>query len=249
MAPSPEQAGSASGKLARSLTINAGALVICRYVFSGFEIHGFVAYLSAAAAIELPTIVWLIAIHFWGRNMFKDRMVERSTGTMRIWMAAFLGLTIVIPLVLATTAPGVALAAGITSLKITSVWTFVGASAITAVPTICLGASQPLKFVWTFVGSFAPEDQRAKSEESMRALRESRGALGPALRSSILRWCAAHRPVVRWTERCLPVVALIVGTVTVGLWFGGVLAVLVFRLPAAILWALVRSHRKSLARG
>lgn len=245
MALSAEQTADASGKWARSLTINAAALVISRYVFSGFEIHGVLTYLAAAAAIELPTIAWLLVALVWMSWDLSKSALEPYVAVRLIWVTVLLMLSIGIPLVLATAAPGLAVAASITSLKITGWWTFVGASAITAALTIGLGQSRPLKSASRFVKGFAPEEQRAKSEESNRAFRESRRAVGPALRDSFLSWWITHRQGIRWTERGLRVGAMIVGTVTVGLWFGFVLGVAVWLLPAAILWPLVRSHKKS----
>ena len=151
---------------------------------------------------------------------------------MRIWAAAFITLTFVIPLALATTAPGLALAAWMTPLKIMGAWTFIGASAITVTLTICFGASRPLIFVWDFVGSFAPEEDRRKSDEANRAFRESRRELGDALGEGLLHSWSTHRAAINWVERCLRVAAMITGTVRSGFWFGVVLAVIVWLLPA-----------------
>jgi hypothetical protein len=244
VALSPERVGGSSGKLARAVAVNAAALVICGYLFSGFEIHGFVAYLAAAAAIELPTIVWLIAVHFWGENMFKGQIVGWSVGAMRIWVAAFMTLTIVIPLALATAAPGLALSAWITALNITGVWTFIGASAITATLTIALGPSRPLKFVSKFVTSFTPEEQRRKSDEANREFRESRGEAGRALRDLVLGVWSVYQVAIGWTLRALRVAALIAGFATGHIAFGLVVALILWLVPAAILRLLVRSSRE-----
>ena len=91
--------------------------------------------------------------------MFNGRSVHWPLAARKIWRAALVMLMLVVPLALATTAPGIAVAAWLTSLKITQVWTFVGASSMTAALTIGLGPSRPLKFVWRFVTGFArPRD-------------------------------------------------------------------------------------------
>jgi hypothetical protein len=243
VASSPERPGGSSAKLARAVAVNAAALIICSYVFSGFEIPSLVAYLAAAASIELPTIVWLIAVHFWVANMFEGQIVRWPIGARRIWVAAFQTLFIAIPLVLATSAPGLAFAAWITSLNITGVWTFIGASAITAALTIALGASTPLKFISKFLSSFGTDEQRLKSEEADRAFREAARDLGPALRDALLHWWYVHRTAIRWTLRALRIAALIAGTVTVGVVFGLGLALIVWLVPEATLRLLLRSKR------
>jgi hypothetical protein len=230
-AGSADRAAESSALWARSVAVNLLALFLCRLLLGGFEIHGVEAYAFAAVGIELPTALWWLALHFWHSEAFSQPLVMRARASAGMWTAGVIALTLVVPLALATCAPGLLVADWISSLDINGFWTYVAASAITAGLTIAFRQSRPLRFVLRYLDSPASEQQRAKSKESNRAFRDS-----------ILQWWYTHRKGIRWAERCMRVGAVIAGTVAVGLWFGLVLGVAVWLLPAAILWPLVRSR-------
>jgi hypothetical protein len=180
--PVGETIGRAGGRWSYTLTINAAALVACRFLFSGFEIHGVLTYLAAAAALELPTIVWLLAAHPWKQTMlFNQRWTAWPLAAQRRWLRTWLVVYIAIPFALSTTAPGLAVAAWITSLTITNIWTFIGASAITAAVTISLGPSPARNSVWRLWRSFGREQQGTPAKRG-----PARRLLGQVIGLSVL---------------------------------------------------------------
>lgn len=151
MALSAERIGGEAGLWTRSLVINVVAVVVCRYLFGGFEIHGVATYLVAALGIEAPTVAWWLAVQLFLAKGFDDRLVDSSFFVRLIWIALLLGLTIAIPVALATSAPGLVFAAWISSLTIKNASTYVGACAVTSALTIGLRSSRPLKFTRAFM--------------------------------------------------------------------------------------------------
>lgn len=151
VALSAERIGGEAGLWTRSLVINVVAVVVCRYLFGGFEIHGVATYLVAALGIEAPTVAWWLAVQLFLAKGFDDRLVDSSFFVRLIWIALLLGLTIAIPVALATSAPGLVFAAWISSLTIKNASTYVGACAVTSALTIGLRSSRPLKFTRAFM--------------------------------------------------------------------------------------------------
>ena len=123
----------------------------CRYLLGGFEIHGVAAYLVAAVGIELPTVVWWLAVQLLLAKGFDERFIDSPFVLRLVWIAAVFALALAVPIALATSAPGLAVAAWISSLQITGAATFVGACAITSLLTIGLRQSRPLRFARAFL--------------------------------------------------------------------------------------------------
>jgi hypothetical protein len=146
-----ERIGGEAGLWTRSLVLNLVAVVACRYLFGGFEIHGVAAYLVAALGIEVPTVAWWLAVQLFLAKRFDERLADSSFFARLIWITLLLGLTIVIPVALATSAPGLGFAAWISSLTIKNASTYVGACAVTSALTIALRSSRPLKFTRGFL--------------------------------------------------------------------------------------------------
>lgn len=138
---------------ARSLVINLGALVLCRYLLTGFEIHGVWGYILAAVGLEVPTIAWLLLIRVWHTTAFAgdDLPLGEFLVARLVFVAMLVALTVVIPLVLATSAPGLVFAVWISPLKIAHVSTFVLACLVISGLTIVLRQSRPLRFIRAFV--------------------------------------------------------------------------------------------------
>ena len=153
MAPAPtgERIAHAAGLWSRSLAIDVAALAACRYLLGGFEIHGVAAYLVAAVGIELPTVVWWLAVQLLLAKGFDERFIDSPFVLRLVWIAAVFALALAVPIALATSAPGLAVAAWISSLQITGAATFVGACAITSLLTIGLRQSRPLRFARAFL--------------------------------------------------------------------------------------------------
>lgn len=158
VALSAERIAGEAGLWTRCLVIDLLALAACRYLFGGFEIHGVATYLVAALGIEVPTVAWWLAVQLFAVKGFDERFVDRPLFVRHVWMALLLGLTFAIPLLLATSAPGLAVAAWISSLTIKNAATFVGACAVTSALTIGLRSSRPLRFARAFLrGPGQPE--------------------------------------------------------------------------------------------
>jgi hypothetical protein len=142
---------------ARSLAINVVALVACSVLLDNVEIHAVWAYALAAVGIELPTLLWWLAIRFWQARAFSDSVALDFYVGRLAWVAVLLALTFVVPLALATSVPGLLVAEWISPLKIHGFWTYVAASAITAALTVALRQSRPLKYMAGFLRGEARE--------------------------------------------------------------------------------------------
>ncbi len=146
-----DRAAFSSGLWARSLAINLLALAACRFLLDGFEIHGVWAYALAAVGIELPTLLWWLAIRLWQAKAFSDLVADASYVGRLAWTALLVALTFVVPLALATSVPGLLVAEWISPLAISGSWTYVAACAITTALTIAFRQSRPLKFMLGFL--------------------------------------------------------------------------------------------------
>jgi hypothetical protein len=136
---------------ARSLAINLIALAACRFLLNSFEIRGVWAYALAAVGIELPTLLWWLAIQLWQAKAFSDSVADASYVGRLAWVAVFVALTFVVPLALATSVPGLLVAEWISPLTISGLWTYGAACAITTALTIAFRQSRPLKFMLGFL--------------------------------------------------------------------------------------------------
>jgi hypothetical protein len=110
-----------------------------------------VCYALAAVGIELPTLLWWLAIQLWQAKAFTDSVADASYVGRLAWVAVLVALTFVVPLALATSVPGLLVAEWISPLTITGFWTYVAACAITTALTIAFRQSRPLKFVLRFL--------------------------------------------------------------------------------------------------
>ncbi len=175
----------AAGKWSYVLSINAAALIASRFLFSGFEIHGVLAFIAAAAAIELPTIAWLLAAHLWTEIALKPAWAARPSVARTVWLRTSLIAYVAVALALTTAAPGLAVAASITSLTITDTWTFIGASAITAVVTILL-APRPLETAWRLALSFGRKEAKERNESGSGNRAGGRSVVGRTVSVAVL---------------------------------------------------------------
>jgi hypothetical protein len=146
-----DRAAVSAGLWARSLAIDLLALAACRFSLSGFEIHGVWAYALAAVGIELPTLLWWLTIRLWATRGFPDSVADAPYVGRLAWVAALVVLTFVVPLVLATSVPGLLVAEWISPLTISGFWTYVGACAITTALTIGFRQSRPLRYMRAFL--------------------------------------------------------------------------------------------------
>lgn len=231
-AGSVDRAAVSSALWARSVAINLLALFVCRLLLDGFELHGVWAYALAAVCIELPTLLWLLTFEFWQARAFSDSAVGRGRVSQLVWVVALFALTLVVPLALATSVPGLLVAEWISPLAINGFWTYVAASAITTGLTVAFRQSRPLRFVSRFLKAQVVEETSEGTSERI------------TWDAWFLASWYTHRKGISWAWRGLRVAALIAGTVTVGLWFGVVLGLVAWAVPALILWPLLRREEQ-----
>jgi hypothetical protein len=129
-----------AGRVVRIVVLNVLALLACRWLLSGFHLHGVGNVVLAAFLVEVPTLAWWTMV----------RRFPESDVASRLWVGRLLVVGIVAPLLLATSLPGLVLAEALSQLRIVGFWTYVGASAIVAAVNL-LGPSLPLRFVRNFV--------------------------------------------------------------------------------------------------
>ena len=142
---------------ARSLAINLLALAVCRFALSGFEIHGVWAYALSAVGIELPTLLWMLTVQLGQAKAFSGWVEHASYVGIRVWAALLVALTLVVPLALATSLPGLVVAEWISPLTISGFWTYVAACAITTALTLAFRQSRPLRFMSAFIRGDRPK--------------------------------------------------------------------------------------------
>jgi hypothetical protein len=123
-AGSLDRAAVSSALWARSVAINLLALFVCRLLLDDFELHGVWAYALAAVCIELPTLLWLLTVQFWQTRAFSDPAVLRGRVSQLVWVVALFALSLVVPLALATSVPGLLVAEWISPLAINGFWTY-----------------------------------------------------------------------------------------------------------------------------
>jgi hypothetical protein len=216
-----------------SVVLDLLTLFLCAWWLSGFEIHGVRAYALAVIGMEVPAALWALAMAFL---FMKGRSAASVVGIFV--------LSLFVPLALAICQPGLFVAEWISPLDINGFWTYVAAIAITAVLTIAFRVSPPVRFAWVFFRDWPIEEKTEIEEDDDLAFRDVLAEAGPAIRDSVLYWAHTHRTVINWGLPALDVVAFTVGYVTVGLWFGLVLAVGLSLLLVTILWLLVRSSER-----
>jgi hypothetical protein len=136
---------------AGSLVLDLVALVVCRVVLTGFEIHGFFTYALGAVGMELPALAWWLALALW-----KKQGVEPA-GPSGFW-GLFLG-GIVAPVVLITYVPGLGVSEAISGLRIDGFWTYAAACAIAAAIQFLRRRSPPWVILRGSLGGAAAAEQ------------------------------------------------------------------------------------------
>jgi hypothetical protein len=164
-------------------------LFVCRLLLYGFELHGVWAYALAAVCIELPTLLWLLTFEFWQARAFSDSAVRRGRVSQLVWVVALFALSLVVPIALATSVPGLLVAEWISPLAINGFWTYVAASAITTGLTVAFRQSRPLRFVSRFL------KPRWLKRQARERLSGSRGAHGFSRRGTRIARESAGRGV------------------------------------------------------
>jgi hypothetical protein len=103
-------------------------------------------------------VAWWLTVHFWKATAFHNYALFDFRAGRWAWVSALFLVTIVAPLLLATSLPGLLVAEWISPLRITGVWTYVAASAVTAALTIGLRQSRPLRFLRGFLADVSVGD-------------------------------------------------------------------------------------------
>jgi hypothetical protein len=131
----------------RSFVLNIGIVFVCSRLLSGFRIHGISSYVITAAAMTLPTVAFMLAVHVL-RVALSESVNERTaTGAVIL-----IPVLMIAALVIGTGLPDLLVAEWITPrFRIDGIWTYAASCGITAIVLLCFRQQRALRWLRVFI--------------------------------------------------------------------------------------------------